>query len=111
MVCDSKLKGRQERYCSTECKNKFHRDGNAPGGKTIKRITKKLHTNRQVLKEFLGERSTATITRAKLAALGYDDTYLTHIKDISGRRYFFTFDYGFRDDGEELKVVKAFNRD
>lgn len=94
------------------CKNKFHNHKQGPGGQTIKRITKILNTNRRVLQEMLGEKTTLTTTMPKLVAKGFDDAYLTHIKESGGSKYYFTFDFGYRDDGNsKIKLVKAFDRE
>ncbi len=112
LFCSKPLKGRSDKkFCDEQCKNQYHNLAVEDGEKTYKRVLKILRKNRQVLKELLGEQSSVVLTKEKLVARGYDPDFLTHFKEVGAakRRYYFTFDYGYREEGDEnVKVVKAF---
>lgn len=112
LTCGKVIKGRSDKqFCDITCKNAYHNADLAEGEKVYKRVLKILRTNRNVLKEVLGEKSSIEIEMGKLVAKGFDNDYLTHMKDSGpGKQYYFSFDYGYRDQGNgKVKIVKSFN--
>lgn len=110
--CKKVLKGRADKqFCDITCKNAYHNADLADGEKVYKRVLKILRTNRKILKEVLGEKSSIDIEMDKLVAKGFDSDYLTHSKESApGKRYYYSFDYGYRSEGNgKVKVVKSFN--
>lgn len=112
LQCGKPLKGRADKqFCDIGCKNEYHNADLAEGEKIYKRVLKILRNNRKVLKETLGEKTSIDIAMEKLIAKGFDNDYLTHSKRRGNNtKYYFSFDYGYRDDGNGMvKVVKAFD--
>lgn len=109
VICGNKLVGRQLSYCGPNCKNLYHRSGQAKGTATIKRIIEILRNNRNAIKSILGDQRATDSNMVELKKKGYNPKYHTHLKEYGGRQYTFSFEYGFRDDGDKLRLVKDYS--
>jgi len=113
LFCNKRLIGRSDKlFCNVECKNNYHNINSSDAEKALKRITKILKANREILKEVLASETTVKTTMEKLEGKGYEREYLSHIKEVGAkkRKYYYVIDYGYRfeEDGT-LTVVKAFH--
>ncbi len=106
IVCGKKLVGRQVSYCGPDCKNLFHGSGKAKSTATIKRIIEILRKNRMAIKTVLGDLRATDSTMKELRDNGYKPEFHTHQKVYGGKTYTYNFEYGFREEGDKLRLVK-----
>lgn len=108
--CEKSISGRSDKkYCSDVCKNEHHNQNTSDFAYIEKRIKKKLKTNRDILKEILGQQNSCVVSMHLLVGKGYEINYMTHYKDVGKKRYYYVFDYGFCEENNgDLKIVKAF---
>jgi hypothetical protein len=106
-------KGRIDRkFCSVECKNKFHNKEAYAEKIETARIKKILNRNRKILKKIAGRKDADKISKERLLKEGFEFDYHTHfiISKVKSYQYIFCFDYGYRPitGTEFFKVVKGF---
>ena len=109
-------KGRIDRkFCSVECKNKYHNKESFADKISTARIKKILERNRKILKKMAARKDADQIPKERLLKEGFEFDYHTHFKNskFKGYQYTFCFDYGYRtvENGSKsdiYKVVKAF---
>lgn len=108
--CNKRLVGRSDkRFCDVECKNQYHRLNKTDFEEGFERVIKILKKNRAVLQAIKGEKETVRTTLDKLIAQGFDNDYLTQVKKIRSKVYYFSFDHGYRlEESGEVTVVRAF---
>jgi len=113
-------RGRIDRkFCSVECKNKYHNKESFADKMSMDKVQKILDKNRKILKEMYGRKDNDEIEKERLEKAGFDFDFQTHFKKTMYGNYTYTFcfDYGYRvvKDGygknaktDRFKVVKAF---
>lgn len=106
-------KGRIDRkFCSVECKNKYHNKESYSGKISTARIKKILAKNRKILKKIAVRKDADQIQKERLLKEGFDFDYHTHFRISKVKQYQYTicFDYGYRqiEKKDAYKVVKAF---
>ncbi|MES2328149.1 MAG: hypothetical protein V4539_01015 [Bacteroidota bacterium] len=108
--CEKPISGRSDKkYCNDVCKNEHHNQNTSDFAYIEKRLKKKLKSNRDILKEILGQQNSCVVSKDLLVGKGYEMNYLTHYRDVASKRYYYVFDHGFCEEKNgDLKVVKAF---
>jgi hypothetical protein len=110
-------KGRIDRkFCSVECKNKYHNKEAYAEKIETARIKKILNKNRKILKKMAARKDAEQIHKERLLKEGFEFDYHTHFKisKVKKYQYTFCFDYGYRElngtyeKKDHYKVVKGF---
>lgn len=96
LVCKRELKGRaDQKYCSTDCRNKYHNTLNQDVTKFVNNINNILRKNRRIL-ESLNPTGKAKVTRTQLLDEGFKFAYFTNeYVTKGGRAYRFCYEQGY----------------
>ena len=109
-ICKKNVIGRQGKlFCSSSCKNIYHKGlRNFVKQKTIQ-IDKILHRNRAILQEFLGKRKVQIkVKRIALSKKKFDFKYHTHFYiNKSGKMYHNVYDLAWMEfSDDEVLILK-----
>ena len=108
--CSEVLIGRRDKkFCSSYCRTNFHNKQRLTEAESVKRITKYLKRNRQLLKHHL-ESSGEQATIADLINLGFNFKYFTHIElNREGQSVFYCYEFAYQPimNGKCLKISSS----
>lgn len=94
--CGEILIGRADKkFCCDQCRNNYNNRNNSDKSETFKTINASLRKNRKILAA-LNPRDKTTVHKEKLAAQGFNFTYITHLYTTQkGTIYRFVYEYGY----------------
>ena len=99
LYCNSPIKGRADKkFCDADCRGAYHNQKKVQGSQLIKRINSQLLINYRALQERFRQGTSTTesiVNKQLLRDKGFDPTYHTSRKIISGRVYYFIYDIGY----------------
>jgi predicted nucleic acid-binding Zn ribbon protein len=100
--CGEPIKGRSDKkFCADQCRNNFNNRLNRNEMNFIRNVQNILRRNRRILDELNREEPTR-VHRDELIARGFNFTFHTHTFTAKDEvTYFFCFDQGYRDLGNE----------
>ncbi|NJL76582.1 MAG: hypothetical protein HC892_17760 [Saprospiraceae bacterium] len=108
--CGQKMTGRADKkYCSDDCKNKYHQTYQTGAKSEVAQVDKILHRNRQILATIMGEkRNKFTLARLDLDAMGFNFKYITGIYTNSqGKLYHYVYDFAWMEfSSQEVMIVR-----
>jgi len=111
--CGDTIHGRSDRkFCSDSCRNAYNNKYRSDINSIMRNTNNALRKNRKILFNQVTNNKTR-ITKDKLATLGFNFNFFTHIyttkKNVS---YFYCYDYGYTFLESNLcLVVKDINED
>jgi predicted nucleic acid-binding Zn ribbon protein len=110
LYCAEPIKGRSDKkFCDDCCRNAYNNAQRALDNGSMQSIMKVLQKNRAAIKTLLKTERTKTVSKDDLIREGYNFKYHTHhFISRNKTEYIFCFDYGYKDDGKQITVVKAF---
>ena len=99
LYCNSPIKGRADKkFCDADCRGAYHNQKKVQGSQLIKIINSQLLINYRALRECFRQGTSTTesiVNKQLLRDKGFDPTYHTSRKIISGRVYYFIYDIGY----------------
>ncbi|MEL7122241.1 MAG: hypothetical protein AAFO07_22520 [Bacteroidota bacterium] len=105
--CGEVLIGRRDKkFCSSYCRTNFHNKQRPAETESVKRITKLLKQNRQILKHFL-EKTGEQVAISDMVNSGFNFKYFTHIElNGAGQSVFYCYDFAYQinRNGNCLKI-------
>lgn len=108
--CAAPIQGRSDKkFCDDYCRNAYHNRYYAEELAFVKHVQHILKKNRKILENLIvRENNKIRISRNKLAELGFNFRFHTHIQqNNAGKLYFFCYEYGYQAvDQQALVVVK-----
>lgn len=110
--CGARLLGRSDKkFCSDQCRNNYNNRLNRDQNNYVRNVHAQLRRNRKILSDLL-EAGHERIHRDALIAQGYNFTFFTHLVETQeGVRWFYCFEYGFRESGKgylELRTSSSY---
>jgi hypothetical protein len=104
--CEETLNGRADKkFCSDQCRNSYNNRINSDNNNFMRNVNNILRKNRRILAD-LTPNGKSTMPREKVAELGYNFTYHTHIyvtrKETT---YYFCYEYGFLMHGNDFMTI------
>ena len=110
-VCNQKLSGRSDKkFCSVNCKNRYHIELRKATNIAVADIDKILHRNHSILYEILDDKKAQVkISRLILDKKKFNFKYHTHFNATAkGRIYYYVYDLAWVEfsDDEVLVVNK-----
>jgi hypothetical protein len=108
IYCHAPVSGRADKkYCDDACRSAYNNRINQQNNCFIKRIDNALKRNRRILISLMPQKSKRIkVTFKKLAAMGFNFNYVTHIlASKNGLPYFYCYDVGYQPINEEYYVV------
>jgi len=106
LECGEPLKGRaDQKFCNDLCRNAYNNKKLGRSSNYMRRINRILKMNHLVLKE-LNPNDKTTTYRTALEKQGFDFKYYTHTYTTrNGRVYYFVYDHGYSDLGNNKFVL------
>lgn len=100
LTCSKPLRGRiDKKFCDDYCRNTFNNQQKSREihSLVVRSINKTLLRNRRLLASLLNNgQETTKITREKLAQMGFEFNYHTHIYQTrQGKTYHYCYDHGY----------------
>ncbi len=105
--CKEPIKGRMDKkFCDDGCRSSYHRRLLVDDLTHVKQINQILKKNRKILKEKNPD-GKIKIKRKQLLVKGFNFDYQTHMyTNKKGSTYFFCYEYGYLNLGEDVLLVK-----
>jgi len=108
-ICKKKLVGRPDKiFCSSKCKNYYHRNLKKVTDIEVEEINKILHRNRSILLEILGKRKVQIkIKRIILEKKKFHFKYITHFHiNKNGKMYHYVYDFAWMEfSDDEILII------
>jgi len=102
--CGSELFGRSDKlFCDDACRSNFHNGRLAEEKRLVYSINSILRKNRRLINAHL---QTPMISKIQLKREGYNFSYYTHSKRMKGRKSYFCYDLGYREEGEFIQLIR-----
>jgi len=100
--CGKLLIGRSDkRFCDDSCRNANYNRGHQKANNFMRKVNRILSKNRLILAE-LNPNETTKVSRKKLSTEGFNFDFYTNIYTTkNGKTYFFCYDHGYLDLGNE----------
>ncbi len=97
--CQSEFAGRtNQKFCSLNCKNKFHNQRNREKEQVVHQVNRILHKNWIALHKLYDIYRSAPISMDIVQAYGYDPNYFTHMHSSPiGEKYTMSYDVGYKN--------------
>jgi predicted nucleic acid-binding Zn ribbon protein len=110
LQCATPIQGRSDKkFCDDYCRNVYNNRQYAEEYAFVKHVHHILKRNRKILENLIArENNKIRISRNKLADLGFNFRFHTHIQQThTGKLYFFCYEYGYQAvDQQALLLVK-----
>ncbi|MBC8320670.1 MAG: hypothetical protein H8E34_08105 [Bacteroidetes bacterium] len=102
LECGEPLIGRvDKKFCNDQCRNNYHNKENREDSALIRNVNIILKKNRNILKQ-LNPVGKAKVKKQELVTLGFNFKYFTNIyKTKEGRNYYFVYEHGYIDIGND----------
>lgn len=110
LYCHKKLLGRSDKkFCNDYCRNAFNNQIKGSVNNTVRNINNKLKRNRNILEQMLHGEQNKKAHKEHFNKEGFHFDYHTHtLKNQKGDTYFFCYEYGYLQTGEDwFLVVKS----
>jgi hypothetical protein len=106
LICGVILHGRvDKKFCSDNCRNKYHNSLNPDASKYIRRVNYVLRKNRRILLE-LNRKGIENISKTFLAQTGFDFNFLTSkYQNKNGEICLFCYEIGYKENHDGLFSV------
>lgn len=104
--CGEPMIGRADKkFCSDQCRNNYNNKRNSDVNNLMRNINNILRRNRRILEDLIPDEK-AIVPKDKLSDLGFSFQYFTHIYTTrKGGVYYFCYDYGYIDIGNDLLTL------
>ena len=110
-ICKKQIKGRSDKmFCSSKCKNEYHRKLKDVTKSAAFEIDKILHRNRSILLELIGKnKSQIKLSRIILERKKFRFKYHTHTYlNSKGKIYHYVYDLAWMDfSDDEILIIKS----
>ena len=114
LYCNTPIKGRTDKkFCDADCRGAYHNRRKVQGGQIIKSINRQLLVNYRALQDCLRLLPAAAEpidSKQQLRGRGFDPSYHTCRKIISGKAYYFTYDLGYTVLNAEEVALRSLPR-
>ena len=102
LECGKPLIGRSDkRFCDDSCRNANYNKSNRSTSNYMRKVNRILSKNRLIL-EGLNPNKTTKVSRKKLTTEGFNFDFYTNIYQTkNGKTYFFCYDHGYLDLGND----------
>ena len=102
LECGKPLIGRSDkRFCDDSCRNANYNKSNRSTSNCMRKVNRILSKNRLIL-EGLNPNETTKVSRKKLTTEGFNFDFYTNIYQTkNGKTYFFCYDHGYLDLGND----------
>ncbi len=110
LQCAKKVIGRADKkFCNDYCRNAYNNVVKGSVNKIVRNINNKLKRNRNILEQILGGEPNKKMHKDQFVKEGFHFDYHTHtLKNKKGDTYFFCYEYGYLQTGENwFLVVKS----
>ncbi len=100
--CGTRLTGRvDKKFCNDLCRNNYHNKENREDSQFMRNINAILRKNRNILKS-LNPPGKSKVKKQELVLQGFNFKYFTNVyKTKNGRVYYFVYEHGFIDIGND----------
>lgn len=106
--CEKVIRGRADKkFCDDYCRNSYNNQMKSASTNHVRNIQNYLKKNRNILENILDDGvETVKIPKDKLYGQGYQFKYHTHTyHNKNGNTYYYCFDYGILELGNEWLLV------
>jgi len=105
--CGQEMQGRTDKkFCSTDCKNRYHIDNRRNTRDAVAEIDGYLHRNREILVTLMGSSTKVEIDRLVLSRTGFRYDYHTGTYlNKKGKMYRLVYDYAWMDFSDQKVMI------